>query len=253
MKKIIPRKKINSHKRSQKYASKFLRKQINKNKDFTTWLVDGALIRKDVNENFVECGGNGQYSFVPKKQFWIDQDLDPNEYHYFISRFMLEKKIMDSGKSYKEANKRGDAHEKKERLKSPEYKKFVKNNTAKNKFPDKVKKKIIKKYSGNIKAWLVDGNLVRDLFLVNFCEGGHDKVFPFIPKNELWIEQAISPKERKFIILHELHERHLMLGGKSYKNAHLGATEVEDYFRENPKENLEKRIKQEIKNNDTYK
>lgn len=215
----------------------------------SVWLVDGAMIRRDINENFVECGGSDQYNFIPRKEFWIDKDLDQKEYHYFIDRFIYETGLLDSGKCYKEANKKGDMFEKKERSNSPEYKKIAKNNADKNKLLDKVKKKIIKKYSKGVKIWLVDGNLVRDFFLVNYCEGGHDKVFPFIPKNEVWIERAISPKERKFIILHELHERYLMLGGKSYKNAHTGATEIEDFFRENPKEDLEKRIKEEMKNN----
>ena len=86
-------------------------------------------------------------------------------------------------------------------------------------------------------------------FLLDYCEGGHDKVYPFIPKNEVWIEKAISHQERKFIILHELHERYLMSQGKSYKNAHIGATEVEDHYRENPKEDLEARIKEEMVKN----
>jgi len=42
-----------------------------------------------------------------------------------------------------------------------------------------------------------------------------------------------------------------MSRGKSYKNAHIGATEVEDYYRENPKEDLGVRIKEEMKKNDS--
>lgn len=221
-------------------------KKINNVGGYGVWLVDGALIRKDINENFVECGGHEQYSFIPKKEFWIDRDLDPKEYHFFTDRFIYETGLMDSGKTYKEANEKGDIFEKKQRLNSPEYEKLAKNNPDKKELLDKVKKEIIKKYSGKIKVWLVDGNLVRDIFLVNYTEGGHDKVFPFIPKNEVWIEQAISPAERKFIILHELHERHLMSSGTSYKNAHIGATEIEDRYRENKDEDLDKRIKEEM-------
>jgi len=32
-------------------------------------------------------------------------DLDPKEYHYFISRYMYEAGLINSGKNYKEANK----------------------------------------------------------------------------------------------------------------------------------------------------
>lgn len=252
MKKRIRDKETIPHKHSRNRVYKFLKKQIGKKNKYAIWLVDGASVRKDINENFVECGGNDQYNFIPKDQFWIDGDLDPKEYHYFIDRFMYETDQINSGKCYEEASKKGNIFERKERSNSPEYKKITKNHPDKKNLPDKAKKKIIEKYSGEVKIWLVDGNLVRDLFLVDYCEGGHDKVYSFIPKNEIWIEQAISPAERKFIILHELHERHLMMGGKSYKNAHKGATEVEDFYRENPNEDLDLRIKEEMKKNDDF-
>lgn len=225
-------------------------KKINTVGDYSVWLVDGALVRKEINENFVKCADNNQFSFVPKNEFWIDEDLDPKEYHYFIDRFIYEQGILDSGKNYAEADKKADEFEEEERRSSDEVRQIAKLNQNKKELLEKIKKKIIKKFSGEIKIWLVDGNLVRSLFLLDYCEGGHDKVYPFIPKNEVWIEEAISPKERKFIILHELHERHLMSQGKSYKNAHIGATEVEDYYRENPKENLEARIKEEMRKNE---
>lgn len=224
-------------------------KKISTVGDCAVWLMDGALIRKEVNENFVKCADNNQFGFVPKNEFWIDNDLDPKEYHYFIDRFIYEQGILDSGKNYAEADKKADEFEKKERQNSDDVRQFAKLNQNKKELLEKIKNKIIKKFSGEIKIWLVDGNLVRSFFLLDYCEGGHDKVYPFIPKNEIWTEKALSPQERKFIILHELHERYLMSRGKSYRNAHIGATEVEDYYRENPKEDLEARIKEEMKKN----
>ena len=223
-------------------------KKINTAGDSAVWLVDGALIRKEINENFVKCAGNNQFNFVPKNELWIDEDLDPKEYHYFIDRFIYEQELMDSGKNYAKADKKADEFEKEERQNSPEVRQIAESN--KKELLEKIKKKIIKKFSDEIKIWLVDGNLVRSFFLLDYCEGGHDLVYPFIPHNEVWIEKALSPKERKFIILHELHERYLMSLGKSYKNAHIGATEVEDYYRENPKEDLEVRIKEEMRRNE---
>ena len=224
-------------------------KKINTAGDSAVWLVDGALIRKEINENFVKSADNNQFNFVPKNELWIDEDLDPKEYRYFIDRFIYEQGLLDSGENYAQADKRADEFEKNERQNSTEIKRLSKLNFGKKEFLEKIKKKIIKKFSSEIKIWLVDGNLVRSFFLLDYCEGGHDLVYPFIPKNEIWIEQAISPQERKYIILHELHERYLMSRGKSYKNAHIGATEVEDYYRENTKENLEARIKEEMGKN----
>ena len=103
---------------------------------------------------------------------------------------------------------------------------------------------------GDCAVWLVDGALIRKDMNENFVKFADSNQFGFVPKNEFWIEEALFPEERKFIILHELHERCLMDQGKNYKNAHIGATEVEDYYRENPKEDLGARIREEIKKNE---
>ena len=66
----------------------------------------------------------------------------------------------------------------------------------------------------------MEGSLVRSFFSLITAKAG-TIWFIHLSPNEIWIEEAISPKERKFIILHELHERHLMSLGKSYKNAHI--------------------------------
>ena len=226
-------------------------KKVNNVGDCAVWLVDGALIRKEINENFVKCADSNQFEFISKNEFWIDEDLDPKEYRYFIDRFIYEKGLLDSGENYAKADKKADEFERNERQNSADIRQVLKSSLNKKELLEKIKKKIIEKYSGKIQVWLVDGNLVRSFFLLDYCEGGHDLVYPFIPKNEIWIEEALSPEERKFIILHELHERHLMSQGKSYKNAHIGTTEVEDYYRENPKEDLGARIKEEIRKNDS--
>jgi len=225
-------------------------KKINTVGDRAVWLVDGALIRKEINENFVKCAGSNHFGFIPKNEFWIDEDLDPKEYHYFIDRFIYEKGLLDSGENYAKADKKADEFEKNERQNSVEVRQISKSSLNKKDLLEKIKKREMGKYNGKIKVWLVDGNLVRSFFLLDYCEGGHDLVYPFIPKNEIWIEEVLSPEERKFIILHELHERYLMSQSRSYKNAHIGATEVEDYYRENPKEDLEARIKEEMGRNE---
>ena len=111
----------------------------------------------------------------------------------------------------------------------------------------------MKKYSGEVKIWVVNGELVRDLFFLDFTEGGHDLIYPFVPKNEVWIDDDVSPKELKFILLHELHERNLMIKGWTYdlhdertaiekinkkakihRSAHGSASRIEYFCRKNP-------------------
>ncbi len=113
-----------------------------------------------------------------------------------------------------------------------------------------LKKKRLEEYSGVVTVWLVDGPLVRSVYFLGYAEGGHDIVYPWIPRNEIWLEESLKFEERAFIVLHELHERYLMLSEKmSYPDAHRGATIIEDRYRENRK-GLEERIREEIKRND---
>ena len=120
-------------------------KKINTAGDSAVWLVDGALIRKEINENFVKSADNNQFNFVPKNELWIDEDLDPKEYRYFIDRFIYEQGLMDSGKNYATANKKADEFEKEERRNSPEVRQIAE--SSKKELLEKIKKKIIKKFS----------------------------------------------------------------------------------------------------------
>src|SRR5581483_4909933 len=100
---------------------------------------------------------------------------------------------------------------------------------------ERIRRTQYRKFKGPVEVWRVDGQLVRDLFSTDYGEGGHDRVYPFIPKNEIWIEETLPAQEMHFILLHELHERYLMGEGKDYRHAHAGATQIEDRYRDHPK------------------
>ena len=99
-------------------------------------------------------------------------------------------------------------------------------------------KKIHKKFinqAGELLIWLIDGRLVRSIFDVDFTEGGHGLVYDFVPKNEIWIDDDLSAKERPFVILHELYERSRMARGLAYNQAHKKASRLEWECRHNEK------------------
>ncbi len=70
----------------------------------------------------------------------------------------------------------------------------------------------------------IDGNIVRRYLDPEFIFGGHDLVYDYIPKNELWLEIEMNPKEIPFVFQHEFLERELMAKGKNYDVAHEYAT-----------------------------
>ncbi len=111
---------------------------------------------------------------------------------------------------------------------------------------ESVHKRLLKKYSKKLKVWIVDGRLVRDIFFIDFTEGGHDKVYPFIPAGEIWLDDDLTLREIKFVLLHEIHERNLMVQGEHYHSAHESSSEIEYFCRKNPKL-LDRYLKREFR------
>lgn len=224
-------------------------KNIGTHDGLCVWLVNGERVRKDLDENFVQYDHHARFRFIPRNELWIDQETNEEERKYFLETVSKERAYVNQGMTFEEAVEKADTLQQRERRKSPRIKRILRLHHARKKALERIRKKKLHAYSTEfLSVYLVYGKFVRDLYLVEYAEGGHDLVYPFIPQGEVWIEEVLHPRERKFIILHELHERALMLQGKDYKHAHKGATIVEDRFRENPK-GLDARIKKELLKN----
>jgi hypothetical protein len=85
---------------------------------------------------------------------------------------------------------------------------------------------------GKLRIYEVDGLAVRKLEIA-FTMGGHDLVYPgLVPRNEVWIDNALGPLDQKYTTLHELHERRLMkTRGMGYDEAHESANAIESRYR----------------------
>ncbi len=216
---------------------------------FNVWIVDGKYIRKNLDEEFSNFGQPLDFKIIPKNELWIDKEHDGNESRFFINHMLTEHRLMVEGKSFDQALKIADRIERKERAKSKIIKRALRKIRHKKEILNKIHKKLIKKYSKRIKVWIVRGELVRDLFFVEFTEGGHDQVYHFVPKGEIWIDDDVSQKERKFVLLHELHERNLMAKGWVYdtgkRAAHWSAARIEHFCRRYP-QFLDMKIEEEL-------
>ncbi|MFH0808663.1 MAG: hypothetical protein V1888_03565 [archaeon] len=212
--------------------------------DFKVWIVDGAYIRGNVDEEFTNCGQHFEFKFIPQDEFWIDRVRTPGEEKYYIDSMMMMNRLIAKGESRAKAIETANKIEKRERAKSKLMREELKIKSDK-KLTDSVHVKPLKTYGRKVKVWIVNGEAVRDLFFIDFTEGGHDKVYPFIPANEIWIDDDVFPKERKFVFLHEVHERNLMSEGMCYDDAHKDSSKIELYCRTHPEE-TEKKIKIEI-------
>ncbi len=241
-------------------------KKYTKVSNFTVWIVDGSYIRMHIDKQFTNFGQHYRFKYIPDNELWIDKEHSGDESLFFISHMLVEHKLMSEGHLFDYAIERADIIEKSERKKSKLFKN-VSRIKVNSRLIQKVHKQLIKKYSQDkLKVWIVNGELVRDLFYIDFTEGGHDKVYRFIPENEVWIDDDLSPRERKYILLHELYERNLMCIGWPYyvdtkesldkrgnllKTAHGAASALEYHFRHNPKD-IEKRLLEEVKKSNNF-
>jgi len=240
----------------------FLIKKIGKRGDIAIWLVDGTGIRRDLDEEFTNFGQHFDYPFIPKNEFWIDKEQKKGEIKYYIDHMLIERRLMAEGKSRGYAADKASIMERRERSKSRLIEMGIKKEISDKEIIKKIHKKLLKEYSGKVRVWIINGELVRGIFYVDFTEGGHDKVYSFIPRNEVWLDDDVNPDERKFILLHELHERNLMpehhdikIKDGSVKNnrdyfkvyglAHESASKLEYFCRRHP-DKLDKKLKAEI-------
>lgn len=210
---------------------------------FTVWEVSGAYVRQNLSEEFTNFSHHYVFSFIPKYEFWIDKEFSHDESTFYIDHLLTEWRLMSRGENYDEAHRKACQVESRERHKS----KFsLETPVARDpKLIKRVHRELLKTYSNAfVSVWVVRGELVRDKFFVDFTEGGHDFVYRFVPLGEVWIDDELGQNEdRRFVILHELHERALMAKGSEYVPAHRSASKIEHYCRQHP-EALEECLKE---------
>jgi len=96
-----------------------------------------------------------------------------------------------------------------------------------------IRKKYMRTEDG-MKIYLIDGEYFRDNLDIDFTVGGHHWVYPFIPRDEVWLDEAYTtePKEVEYFIAHELEELKHMKKGMRYEDAHALANKLEKELRE---------------------
>jgi len=77
-------------------------------------------------------------------------------------------------------------------------------------------------------VWAVDGAQIRKTIFNEFLYGGNSFRYPFIPENEIWIDNAVSCEEYLTTLRHEIRERNLMKEKNlTYFEAHDSALTLE--------------------------
>jgi hypothetical protein len=198
------------------------------------WTVDGTYVRTHLDEEFTNYGQHYAFKCIPENEFWLDKEAENDEQRFFIDHLLTEHKLMVKGVPYDDALEAADKIEMAERKKSGDVRKLSKGGNLPD--PKKVHMRLWKKLESGLSVWIVNGRLVRSGFDDDFTEGGHDNVYEFVPRNEVWIDNDLEEMERPYVLLHELHERNLMAKGWSYDKAHEDSSKLEYHYRHHPNE-----------------
>jgi len=202
--------------------------------NISIWVVDGAYVRTHLDEEFTNFGQHYDFDCIPENEFWLDREAQPDEQEFFIDHLLVEHRLMNDGMSYDEALEAAGNAEMAEREKAGDLEKLTKGGVLPD--PSKVHQRLWKTLESGVRIWIVNGRMVRSVFDVDFTEGGHDHVYEFIPDNEVWIDNDLEEAERPYVLLHELHERHLMSEGWAYTKAHEDSSVLEYHCRHHPNE-----------------
>jgi hypothetical protein len=199
------------------------------------WIVDGPYIRGHIDEEFTNFGQHYRFPFIPENELWLDKEAEHDECAFFIDHLLAEHRLMAAGMPYEQAIVAADLEERKERRRAGDVRKMT---AGGQKLPQgqDVHERLWKKLENGVSVYIVNGRLVRSAFDIDYTAGGHDYVYEFVPKNEVWIDDAIVENERGFVLLHELHERNLMAQGWPYSKAHADSSRIEFHCRHHPDE-----------------
>lgn len=198
------------------------------------WLVDGAYIRKNINDEFSNFGHHYSTPEIPKREIWLDKETDPDEQRFFTHHALVERRLMLRGKTYDEARHQANKEERQMRANSGDLRKVQTGKGLPD--PKKFHVDLWKTMPNGVQVWFVKGRLVRSVYDIEFTEGGHEHVYEYIPRGEVWIDDDIHEYERGFILFHELYERNLMANGMDYDTAHDMASKKEKHYRNHPDE-----------------
>ena len=214
---------------------------------FEIYTVDGEAIRGEpsigADIDFTNWGEHYRFPFMPKYDIWIDQAAlaaAPEDEGIFIDAAMYEWRLMAAGAKYDDVWQRVEHYEAKERRKRQGP--IEAKPSAPAEIPAELYLGTLGVLSDGTVVKLVHTKTVQDTYDDDFTEGGHWRVYKFIPgpvdgrPGEEWIGDDIFPQERGYLVVHETDEDYWMAHGLKYDAAHKKASELEWFCRHHPEQ-----------------
>ncbi len=220
------------------FSPKLCKKLLLRHVDYTVYSVNAYAVRDMAkpDEEFGNFATRDDFpDAIPEGEIWISAKIAAREGIFFIANALTQMHLMAVGRSEDKAYDEGIEVERilREKLNGVEFR----DGKPHKHVPEAI---YLKHYhtlpdpQGPVQVWLVDGNLVRSYYKIDYTEGGHGYVYPWVPKNEIWVEDGVDHRELPYITAHEYLERRLMRdAGMEYDPAHEVCSTVEFDLRKN--------------------
>jgi hypothetical protein len=211
--------------------------------NYKIWIIDGNRVREKIYKEWLYGGNEQRYTFNPKGEIWIDNDISSEEFDLTVAHELNERHLMAKfGWTYQVSHDSSLSleltirHRNEEMCRAHEASlKMVgvtdSYNIKEIKYlPDSIQLRDIYRIPmgtrNGISIWVVDGYLVRKNIYPDFGFSGNDLAYHFMPPGEIWIDGQASCEETEYSIALEMMERKLMEEGKSYGDAYEDAVRM---------------------------
>ena len=199
---------------------------------YDIYSVDAFAIRNHAqpDEEFDNFAIHDEFpDLIPEREVWMSQLAARREAEFFVADALAYFKALEDGASEDDAYDAGLRADRylREKITGLEYR----DGEPHKRIP---KKLYVQRYltledeKFPITVWLIDGMLARCYYKTDYTEGGHGIVYPWVPRDEIWIEKDLVPAEAPFIVVHEYIEHRLMRDRDyEYDKAHRICSEIE--------------------------
>ncbi len=213
------------------YTPKLNKRRVLAHTDYTVYAVNGFAVRDAAqpDEEFGNFATRDEFAdLIPEGEIWISEKLAAKEGVFFIANALTQQARKAAG-AVNQAYEDGLEVERqlREKINGIEFR----DGKPHRHVPPDI---YLEPYAtlpdpqGDVRVWLVDGNLARSYYKTDYTEGGHGYVYPWVPRPEIWIEDGVDRREVPFIVSHEYLERRLMRDEElDYDTAHEICSKVE--------------------------
>jgi hypothetical protein len=180
-------------------------------------------------------------SLIPKGEVWLAEQTVQREGLFFIANALTQLKEQERGTPDDKAYTKGINTERllRERINHLRFRGAGPQKRVPKEVYVRLYTTLPDKGQDTVKVWIVDANVVRTLYKTDYVEGGHGFVYPWVPNDEIWIEDTLDQRELPFIVAHEYLERRLMRDEKlDYDTAHDICSRLEFHLRKNQRVKL---------------